>query len=233
MNGAGHAGFRARPGPPNAAGCESRRQSLGVVPRLDMVGVVALSSALPANAVVPERHPDAPPPGSVLAGHFVRCYGCGDDASHGLRLRVVAGEGLTVSAALEVTDLHQGAPGIAHGGLLSAALDETLSMLGQLTRTSQVTARLETDYRRPVPVGGTVYLNARIDGQSGRRMYVSAEGHLGAVDGPVAVRGRGVFVEVPLQHFVRHGRPEDIEAVARDTSQVNLDSYEGDRPRAP
>jgi acyl-coenzyme A thioesterase PaaI-like protein len=180
---------------------------------------------LPPQAVLPERHPDAPAPGAELPAHYVRCFGCGSGETHGLHMRVVAGEGLTLHATFEVTDHHQGAPGLAHGGLLACAFDEALGMLGHLTRRSQVTGRLETDFRRPVPVGSTLFIEARMDGVVGRKSYVSAVGRLGAADGPVAVRARALFVEVGLEHFVTHARPADIEAIRRDPTLVNLGDY--------
>ena len=36
-------------------------------------------------------------------------------------MQVEAGPGLTLSCVFEVTDQHQGAPGLSHGGVLSAA----------------------------------------------------------------------------------------------------------------
>jgi acyl-coenzyme A thioesterase PaaI-like protein len=180
---------------------------------------------LPAGAVLPERHPEAPAPGVELPAHYVRCYGCGDGEPHGLHLRVVVGEGLTLHATFEVTEHHQGAPGLAHGGLLACAFDEALGMLSHLTRTSQVTGRLETDFRRPVPVGSTLFIEAQVEGAVGRRSYVSAVGRLGGPVGPVAVRARAMFVEVGLEHFVNHARPADIKAIERDPTLVNLGDY--------
>jgi acyl-coenzyme A thioesterase PaaI-like protein len=120
-----------------------------------------------------------------------------------------------------VTEDHQGAPGLAHGGLLSSAMDEILGMLGHVTRMACVTARLEVDFRRPVPVGTVLHLAARVDGVAGRKLYGSAEGRLGGADGLVAVRAKGLFVQVPLAHFAEHGRSEDVAAVNQDPSLVS------------
>ena len=178
------------------------------------------SLELPPDAVLPPRHPEAPAPGTELPSHYVRCFGCGEGVPHGLRVQGTAGEGLTVSATFEVTEHHQGAPGIAHGGLLTAALDEALGLLGHLVRSPLVTARLETDFRRPVPVGARLHLRCRIDGAAGRKLYMSAEGSLNEPDGPVAVTARALFVKVPLQHYLTHGRPEDIRRVAEDPEEL-------------
>jgi acyl-coenzyme A thioesterase PaaI-like protein len=108
---------------------------------------------------------------------------------------------------------------LAHGGLLAAAFDEALGALIWLLRTPAVTARLETDFRRPVPVGSKLYLDAEVIGVARRNIYTRAVGRLGSVDGPVAVTAAAVFVTVPLEHFVTHGRAEDVEA-ARSEARV-------------
>ncbi|SQD97323.1 MULTISPECIES: PaaI family thioesterase [unclassified Parafrankia] len=180
---------------------------------------------LPPDLTVPERHPEAPAAGVELPSHYVRCFGCGSGEPDGLHLRAFAGPGLTLQARFDVTEHHQGAPGLGHGGLLTCALDETLGLLSHLTRTSRVTARLETDFRRPVPVGSTLFIDARVDGVSGRKSYVSAEGRLDTADGPVAVQVRGVFVEVTLQHFITHARADEVRAIEQDPGLVDLGDY--------
>lgn len=176
----------------------------------------------PADATLPARHPDAPAPGTPLPSHYTHCYGCGAAEPRGLRVRTVAGDGLDLTATVEITEHHQGAPGLAHGGLLTAVLDEAFGALGHLTRMSAVTARLETDFRRPVPVGSTLHLRARVDGVAGRRMYVSGEARLGGPTAPVAVRARALFMQVGVEHFVTHARQEEIDAVIRDPSMIIL-----------
>lgn len=161
------------------------------------------------DAVLPDRHPDAAPPGAEIGSHYRLCFGCGADHPSGLRMRILAGEGLTLHATFEVGTLHQGAPGLAHGGLLTAAVDETLGALNWLLMMPAVTARLETTFVRPVPVGSVLELSARIVGLAGRKVYTAAIGRLGA-DGPIAVTASGLFIQVPLGHFREHGRAQEV-----------------------
>ncbi len=159
-----------------------------------------------------EPHPDAPGPGSKLGVHYDECFGCGDDVDAGLHIRSTVGEGRVVHSRFTVTEAHQGAPGLAHGGLLACAFDEALgSTVGNLLRRPAVTGRLETDFRRPVPVGSTLHIAAKLDGMAGRKIYVSAEGRLDAEDGPVALRARGLFVTVEFEHFTTHGDTNALE----------------------
>ena len=104
-------------------------------------------------------------------------------------MHVTAGEGVSITGEFVVTADHQGAPGLAHGGLLTAAFDETLGMLMWLLRTPAVTARLETDFHLPVPVGSTLHIAAHASAVRGRKVFTEAVGRLGGPDG--APRGAG------------------------------------------
>lgn len=172
------------------------------------------------------RHQDAPAPGTKLGPHYVNCFGCGPSTVNGLRMTSTAGEGVTVHAEFVVGEGHQGAPGLAHGGLLAAAFDETLGSLAALYRVPAVTGKLETDFRKPVPVGSTLYITARADGITGRKIYSSAEGRLDAPDGPVAVRARALFVVVGVEHFLAHGRREDVKAVFGGRARAEASDFE-------
>lgn len=168
----------------------------------------------------PVRHPDAPAPGELLGAHYEHCFGCGPGQPHGLHLEARADEGVSLTAEFTVQPAHQGAPGLAHGGVLATALDETLGSLNWLLRTIAVTGRLETDFLRPVPVGTTLYLEAEVTAVAGRKIYCTATGRLGGPGGPLAVRADALFVEVKVDHFVDHGRQEEIQAVMNDPDQI-------------
>jgi len=162
------------------------------------------SATAPADLDPPARHPEAPAPGSVLPSHYHRCVACGPEHPTGLRIVTTAGEGATVTGGFTVTAEHQGAPGLAHGGVLATALDEVLGSLAWLLRKPMVTGRLETDMVRPVPVGTILSLRAECLGFRGRRMYASATGRIGGPDGSIAIRAAAVFVVVPVEHFTEH-----------------------------
>lgn len=175
-----------------------------------------LPTTPPPDAVLPERNPNAPAPGQPIPSHYSRCFVCGSEHEAGLRLAVVAGEGLTLDGTFTVTDVHQGAPGLAHGGLLTAAFDDALGSLNWLLTAPAVTGRLETDFRRPVPVGSTLFIHAEVVGVKGRKVFTRAVGRLDAPDGPVALTAAALFIQVPLEHFTTHGRPEDVERARED-----------------
>jgi acyl-coenzyme A thioesterase PaaI-like protein len=174
----------------------------------------------PPGAVAAVRHPDAPPPGELLGSHYQHCFGCGGAQEHGLHLEIRAGEGVHVTAEFTVRPVHQGAPGLAHGGVLSTALDETMGSLGWLMQAIAVTGRLETDFVRPVPVDTVLHLSASVTAVYGRKIFTTATGRIGGPDGPVAVRADALFIKVKVEHFTEHGREEEIQAAMADPDQV-------------
>lgn len=168
----------------------------------------------PVDVEPAPAHPKAPAPGTELGVHFAQCFGCGDELEGGLHLRSSMGELETVRSQFVVTSAHQGAPGLAHGGLLACAFDEALgSAVGNLLHRPAVTGRLETDFKRPVPVGSTLHITAKLDGMAGRKIYASADGRLNAEDGPLAVRARALFVIVDVAHFTTHGDPDAVKTL--------------------
>ena len=180
----------------------------------------------PADAKPPVRHPGAPRTGEPIASHYGLCFGCGADHPAGLHLSVVTGEDVSVHAVLDVGDLHQGAPGLAHGGLLAAAIDEAMGHVNWLLGVPAVTGRLETTFLRPVPVGSTLHLDVRAVGVFGRQVFMSAEGRLGGSDGAVAVTAGAVFVQVPVEHFSRNGRAEDVARAAAAAAASGVRRFE-------
>ena len=138
----------------------------------------------------------------LLPSHYDRCFGCGRDHPTGLHLEMWGlDDALRVRGSFTVTEHHQGAPGLAHGGVISAAVDEGMGYLLWLVGGPAVTARLEVDFRRPVPVGSRLEMDARIDRQEDRKIWASLEGR---VDGEVMVEASALYVMVGLDHFAPH-----------------------------
>ena len=174
------------------------------------------STTPPEGSVIPERHPLAPATGTKVPSHYGHCFGCGELHPTGLHLVAYVGEGATITAEFTVTENHQGAPGLAHGGLLSLAFDEALGKLMWLLRSPAVTARLETDFIRPVPLGTTLFITAEITGQINRKVYSAAVGRLGSPEGEIAVRAAALFVIVPMSHFLTKAPEGFLKEVAKN-----------------
>jgi acyl-coenzyme A thioesterase PaaI-like protein len=132
--------------------------------------------------------------------HDPSCWGCGENAS-GLRLRLPAEEGASeYEATFSFDERHQGGPGIVHGGLVAAALDEACGLLATWHRFPSVTARIFVRYRRPVPINRALLIRARVTGSRGRRLHV--DGNL-KDDDEILAEARGAFLHVPLEHFLQ------------------------------
>ena len=173
------------------------------------------STVPPEGSIIPDRHPLAPPVGTKIPSHFGHCFGCGHLHPTGLHLVAYSGEGANITATFTVTENHQGAPGLAHGGLLSLAFDEALGKLMWLIRSPAVTGRLETDFMIPVPIGTTLHIAAEITGQHGRKVYTSAVGRLNSPQGEIAVRVSALFIIVPMEHFINNAPDGYFEELAK------------------
>lgn len=171
------------------------------------------STTPPEGATIPPRHPDAPATGTQIPSHFGHCFGCGELHPTGLHLVAHVGQGQNITAEFTVTENHQGAPGLAHGGLLSLAFDEALGKLMWLLRAPAVTGRLETDFLKPVPIGSKLFISAEITGQVNRKVYCAAVGRLNGPEGEIAVRAAALFIIVPMKHFLENAPKEYLDEV--------------------
>lgn len=183
---------------------------------MERIGRAVHPLMIPQDALSPQRHVDAPKPGARIASHYRNCFGCGVDHPTGLHMQIEAGAGMTTRAVFEVTQHHQGAPGIAHGGILSLAFDESLGATNWLIRSPAVTAHLEVSYRLPVPVGARVFIEATMQAVLGRKIWSTAEGHLDTPDGPLAVEAGSLYMQVPQEHFARHRGITDMDSTLLD-----------------
>jgi acyl-coenzyme A thioesterase PaaI-like protein len=105
----------------------------------------------------------------------------------------------TYEAQVTFGSHHQGGPGIAHGGIVGAALDEACGLLATWHRFPTVTARIAIRFRRPAPINRALRISSRVTGERGRRIEISAALRDGK---DVLAEAEGVFLHVPLDHFL-------------------------------
>jgi acyl-coenzyme A thioesterase PaaI-like protein len=94
---------------------------------------------------------------------------------------------------------HQGGPGIAHGGIVGAALDEACGLLATWHRFPTVTARIAIRYRKPAPINLPLRVSARVTAERGRRIEIAGELRQGD---RLLAEAEGTFLHVPLEHFL-------------------------------
>jgi acyl-coenzyme A thioesterase PaaI-like protein len=89
------------------------------------------------------------------------CFACGLHNPYGLHMVFRQDEG-TVVSDFQPHEEHQGFPGIIHGGIVAAVLDEALNRTSLLTvhPAWSMTGRLEVRYRRNVPYGPLLRVRA-------------------------------------------------------------------------
>ena len=148
---------------------------------------------------------NAPP--RVPPHHDPACFGCGENPI-GLNLPVPEREGAEFYETTYAFDeRHQGGPGIVHGGVVSALLDEACGLLATWYRFPAVTARIFVRSRRPVPINRPLLVRAQIEGNKGRRIHVVGS----LTDGDeVLAEVKAAFLHVPLEHFL--STPEGLAA---------------------
>jgi uncharacterized protein (TIGR00369 family) len=98
-------------------------------------------------------------------------------------------------------DRYQGAPGIAHGGIVALVLDEALSKVSKFYGVAAVTAELNVEYLRPVRIGEEIRVEAANERVDGQQLYHSGE--IRDALGRVLARARGRFVAVNRERFLQ------------------------------
>ncbi len=100
---------------------------------------------------------------------------------------------------------HEGPPGVAHGGVVSALLDHFLGITQRITGQPGVTGALDIRFLRPTPLHTELVLTGRV--KSVRGPYNVLVGEISA-KGEVTARAQGIFV-----HGVAEGLlPQDGES---------------------
>ncbi len=103
------------------------------------------------------------------------CFGCSPSNPAGLRL-TFRRRGDVIVARYVFAERFHGAPGIVHGGIVAAALDEISCAAATFVRDVHVvTGELSVRYRRPCPVETPLALSARITGEHPRYLVIEAD----------------------------------------------------------
>jgi acyl-coenzyme A thioesterase PaaI-like protein len=127
------------------------------------------------------------------------CFVCGRRNPVGLYMKFKDdGKGEVVSK-YAVPARYQGYPGIVHGGVLAAMLDEVVgrvSMIGD-PHHFMMSVRLEVLYRQPVPVDMPLDVVGRIIRLRGR--LGKAEGKIYLPDGTVGCEAAMTLADIPKE----------------------------------
>ncbi len=128
---------------------------------------------------------------------------------YGLHLNFYEDSPGEVSAEITVPDHFQGYPGVVHGGIIAAMLDEVVGrvyMDGDPPRF-MVTARMEVRYRKPVPTGRRLKLYGHAGKDNGR--IATANGEIVDESGVKLAEAEAVYVNIPQESI----HQVDVEAL--------------------
>ncbi|MDO9410484.1 PaaI family thioesterase [Patulibacter sp.] len=148
----------------------------------------------PPPAPLPVEHTGGDGP---LRSHWSGCFGCGPDQQAGLGLAFVR-SGDVIRATTTLGLRFQGAPGLAHGGIVSAILDDMSGAVPVVLGQRAVTARLEVDFSAPVVLGHELVAESWLESFDGRKIRIVSR----LLDGDTVLAiGRALFLTVPREHF--------------------------------
>ena len=128
-----------------------------------------------------------------------RCFGCSAHNPRGLRLRFRHTGPGAVEARYTAPEDFAGAPGVVHGGIQAALLDEALGHAalagaGAPETLDLVTVDFQLRYRRPAPTGQPLVLFGELERVDGRNLHV--RGEIRSEAGEVLTRATARWVHV-------------------------------------
>jgi acyl-coenzyme A thioesterase PaaI-like protein len=125
------------------------------------------------------------------------CFVCGVENPIGLHLKFYSSGPGEIQASLTAPEAYQGYPGILHGGVAAAILDETAgrALIDTDPPRFMFTAKMEIRYRKNVPIGKPLH----IVGKAGRNRGRAAESWAGIYDqaGALLAEANVLLVDLP------------------------------------
>src|SRR5512145_2551469 len=132
------------------------------------------------------------------------CFICGMENPVGLHLHIYETSPGQVESTYIAPEHFQGYPGVLHGGIVAAIVDEISGRahMGSdpMDQRFMFTARLEVKYRRNVPIGKLL----KIVGKAGKSRARSAEAWAGIYDAEtdeLLAEGNTLLINVPTEQF--------------------------------
>lgn len=127
------------------------------------------------------------------------CFVCGRQNPHGLYMTFYDNGRNEVISEYIVGDAYQGYPGVVHGGIVAAMLDEVVarvSMIGD-HHHFMMSVKLEVKYRHPIPTDTPLKIVGRIVKLRGR--LGKAVGEILLPDGIIAAESEMTLADVPAE----------------------------------
>jgi len=140
-----------------------------------------------------------------------RCFGCGAANPAGMKLTFDLDlDARRTSGSFTLGENYAGGGGFAHGGIIAVVLDEAMGKLSRLNDEKAVTAEMDIEYRRPVPVDKPIVTEGWQEAEKGRNRFRVAE--IRDLHGNLLARGKARFVVVDPGHFAKALRPGETRS---------------------
>jgi uncharacterized protein (TIGR00369 family) len=115
----------------------------------------------------------------VNDGPYDYCFGCGQRNASGLKLRFRQTGDASVETFYTAPDDFRGAPGVVHGGIQAALLDEVMGMAAHVGLGHDdgriVTAEFNLRYRRPTPIAEELTVRGEMVRRDGSHLFMEAQ----------------------------------------------------------
>jgi len=129
-----------------------------------------------------------------------RCFGCGAANPAGMKLAFdLDFDARRTRGSFVLGPNYAGGAGFAHGGIIAVVLDEAMGKLSKLSDERAVTAEMNVEYRKPIPVDKTIVVEGWQEEEKGRNRFRVAE--IRDAHGNLLARGKGRFVVIKPSHF--------------------------------
>jgi uncharacterized protein (TIGR00369 family) len=133
----------------------------------------------------------------ILQPNSRHCFVCGLENNYGLKLRFLETGPGEVTAEYTVPEQFQGYPGVVHGGIVTAMLDEVTGRAhinSEHTRF-MFTAKIEIRFRKNVPVGKPLRIVGQVEKSKSR--MASSTGKIYGPEGDVLAEAKTLLVDLP------------------------------------
>jgi uncharacterized protein (TIGR00369 family) len=131
------------------------------------------------------------------------CFGCGDRNARGMKLTFEQDdEARHIRGVFSLGAEYEGGPGFIHGGIIATVLDEAMGKVSRFRQVRAVTAELNVEYLRPVPVDRMLRVEGFELEMKGRSLLIQGE-IWDAATNYLLARAKGRFVTL-LESDVRN-----------------------------
>jgi acyl-coenzyme A thioesterase PaaI-like protein len=105
---------------------------------------------------------------------YTMCFGCGESNPIGLKLEF-EWDGKTARTEFTPGENHQGWGGYVHGGITSCVLDEAMGRTAMYAGFNNVTAKMQTRFRRMIHIRETYLVTCTVTRQTSRLIETEAK----------------------------------------------------------